>query len=70
MKWKTDIKKEFNKNIISFTDSICPRGLPFFETKVDGNKLLNEVRDFWQELNDASYVDVSKVSNLTSAQVI
>ena len=63
---KPDVRKDFNENLLDYTDRMHPRGLPLFETEVEGNKLLNAVRDFWQELNESSYVDASKVSNLGS----
>ena len=66
---KSDVRKEFNENLLSYTDRMHPRGLPLFNTRVEGRKLLEAVREFWQELNEDCYVNQSKVSNLGSSQV-
>ena len=42
------------------------RGRPLFHTKVPGEDLQAAVKDFWQELNESSYVNKSLTSALGS----
>ena len=54
---KTDQKKDFNANLLSYTDNMHNRGKPLFHTSVKGEDLTKAVRDFWLELNST---DVKK----------
>ena len=64
---KSDVKKDFHENLFQYTDHMHPRGLPLFHTKVHGEKLLGAVKSFWEELNEAKYVNVSSATNLDSS---
>ena len=59
---KPDICKDFNENLLKYTDQMHVRGKPLFHTKVPGEDLKAAVYDFWQELNEASYVNKSLTS--------
>ena len=47
---KSDQRKKFNENLLSFTDNMHNRGKPLFHTNVPGKDLVSAVRDFWEEL--------------------
>jgi radical SAM superfamily enzyme YgiQ (UPF0313 family) len=49
---KTDQKKDFNANLLKYTDNMHNRGKPLFHTSVPGEDLAKAVREFWEELND------------------
>ena len=51
-----DVRKDFNENVIKYTDFMHPLLPPLFPTRVPGEKLVAACREFWQELNDAEYV--------------
>ena len=59
---KPDIYKDFNENLLYYTDRMNVRNKPLFHTKVPGEDLQAAVYDFWQELNESSYVDKSLTS--------
>ena len=59
---KPDIYKNFNENLLYYTDRMNVRNKPLFHTKVPGEDLQAAVYDFWQELNESSYVDKSLTS--------
>ena len=52
--------KDFNENLLKYTDRMHIRELPLFHTKVPGKKLHEAVRNFWEELNASDYVNKSK----------
>ena len=49
---KTDQRKDFNANLLKYTDHMHNRGKPLFHTSVPGEDLAKAVREFWEELND------------------
>ncbi len=53
---KTDVKKEFNENVLYYTDFMHPLLPPLFPTNVPGDKLVKACREFWEELNTSDYV--------------
>jgi radical SAM superfamily enzyme YgiQ (UPF0313 family) len=61
---KPDVRKEFNENLLNYTDQMDCRGVPLFKTKVPGEKLKAAVKDFWLELNKASHTKQSMEANL------
>ena len=54
-----DQYKDFNENLLKYTDRMHIRERPLFRTKVPGKRLQEAVRDFWQELNASDYVNKS-----------
>ena len=52
----SDVKKDFNENLLKYTDFMHPLLPPLFPTKVTGDKLVSSCREFWQEINDKSYI--------------
>ena len=54
-----DQYKDFNENLLKYTDRMHIREPPLFRTKVPGKRLQEAVRDFWQELNASEYVNKS-----------
>ena len=58
----SDVRKDFNENLLKYTDFMHPLLKPLFPTRVSGEKLVAACRDFWEELNKADYV--SKTDNL------
>ena len=61
---KPDVRKDFNENLLNYTDQMDTRAIPVFKTKVPGEKLTAAVKDFWLELNDTRYTKESMESNL------
>jgi len=61
---KPDVRRDFNENLLNYTDQMDTRAIPVFKTKVPGEKLTAAVKDFWLELNDTSYTKKSMESNL------
>ena len=57
-----DVRKDFNEDLLKYTDFMHPLLKPLFPTRVSGEKLVAACRDFWEELNKADYV--SKSDNL------
>ena len=62
---KPDVRKNFNDNLLKYTDLMHPLGRPLFHTKVPADKLAAAVHDFWQEINTSEYVKDNLASNLT-----
>ena len=62
---KPDICKDFNENLLEYTDQLHVRGKPLFSTKVPGEDLQAAVKDFWQELNSSEYVSTTTSLNVT-----
>lgn len=56
---KPDVYKDFNENLLYYTDRMNVRNKPLFQTKVPGEDLRAAVHDFWEELNESSYVEKS-----------
>ena len=54
---KPDIRKDFNENLLKWTDQMHMRGKPLFPTKVPGEDLEAAVKDFWLELNPSKYTN-------------
>ena len=53
----SDIKKDFNENLLKYTDNMHPLLPPLFPTKVSGDRLVKACREFWEELNTSDYVN-------------
>ena len=53
---KSDVRKDFNDNVLKYTDYMHPLLPPLFPTKVSGDRLVKACRDFWEELNTSDYV--------------
>ena len=53
---KPDVRKDFNENLLKYTDLMHPLGRPLFNTKVPPDKLVSAVNDFAQEINTEAYV--------------
>ena len=53
---KPGVRKDFNENVIKYTDFMHPLLPPLFPTRVPGDRLVAACREFWQELNDQKYV--------------
>ncbi len=53
---KTDVRKDFDENLLKYTDFMHPLLPPLFPTKVPGEKLVDACREFWQEINDKKYI--------------
>jgi len=51
------IRKDFNENLLRYTDQMHIRGRPLFPTEIPGEKLQAAVREFWEELNALTYVN-------------
>ena len=67
---KPDVCKDFNENLLKYTDLMHPLGRPLFNTKVPPDKLVAAVNDFWQEINTEAYVKENMSTNLTKANLI
>ena len=67
---KPDVCKDFNENLLKYTDLMHPLGRPLFNTKVPPDKLVAAVNDFWQEINTEAYVKENMPTNLTKANLI
>ena len=62
----SDIKKDFNENLLHYTDNMHVRGKPLFKTEVPGEKLQAAVKDFWLEINSEEYTSKTQSINLGS----
>ena len=62
----SDIKKDFNENLLYYTDNMHVRGKPLFKTEVPGEKLQAAVKDFWLEINSKEYTSKTQSINLGS----
>ena len=62
----SDIKKDFNENLLYYTDNMHVRGKPLFKTEVPGEKLQAAVKDFWLEINSEEYTSKTQSINLGS----
>tara|TARA_B100000029_G_scaffold125588_2_gene119145 strand:- start:4497 stop:6050 length:1554 start_codon:yes stop_codon:yes gene_type:complete len=51
-----DVKKDFDNNVLKYTDFMHPLLPPLFPTTVPGDKLVKACREFWEELNTPDYV--------------
>lgn len=51
-----DVRKDFNDNLLKYTDLMHPLERPQFQTKVSSEKLYAAVHDFSQEINSDEYV--------------
>ena len=67
---KPDVRKDFNENLLKYTDLMHPLGRPLFNTKVPPDKLVSAVNDFWQEINTKAYVKENMSTNLTKTNLI
>ena len=63
---KPDVRKDFNENLLEYTDNMHVRGRPLFHTKVPAENLSSAVKDFWKELNSPEYVSLTSSQNVTS----
>jgi len=52
----TDVRKDFNNNLLKYTDFMHPLLPPLFPTRIAGEKLVESCREFWQEINDNNYI--------------
>ncbi|MDC0941230.1 cobalamin-dependent protein [Candidatus Pelagibacter sp.] len=57
---KPDVYKDFNENLLYYTDRMNVRNKPLFQTEVPGEDLQAAVHDFWEELNESRYVEKSR----------
>jgi len=53
---KSGVRKDFDENLLKYTDFMHPLLPPLFPTKVSGERLVAACREFWQEINDKKYV--------------
>ena len=60
---KPDVRKDFNENLLQYTDHMFPRGKPLFKTKVPADYLQAAIKDFWLELNSSKFTDTSTSIN-------
>ena len=60
-----DIRKDFNENVIKYTDFMHPLLPPLFPTRVPGEKIVAACREFWQELNDTQYIKKTEALQLS-----
>ncbi len=66
---KSDIKRDFNENLLEYADNMHVRGTPMFETKVQKETLTSAVKDFWLELNSEEYTKSTQSINLSKTQI-
>lgn len=64
---KPDVRKDFNDNLLRYTDQMHTRGKPLFNTEVPGDKLHKAVKDFWEELNSSKHINASNLLNVTAS---
>jgi len=62
----SDIKKDFNNNLLYYCDNMHVRGKPLFKTKIPAEKLKAAVKDFWLEINSKEYTSKTQSINLES----
>ena len=62
----SELRADFDRDPLAYTDRMQPRGLPLFETEVPGERLQLAVREFWQELNSSGYT-ASKMQHSISS---
>ena len=65
---KPDIKRDFNENLLKYTDNMHVRGKPMFYTKVPKETLASAVKDFWLELNPSEYTKSTQSINLSATE--
>jgi radical SAM superfamily enzyme YgiQ (UPF0313 family) len=63
---KSDIRRDFNENLLKYADNMHVRGTPMFETKVQKETLTSAVKDFWLELNSTEYTTKTQSINLSN----
>ena len=51
----SDIKKDFNENLLFYTDNMHVRGKPLFKTEIPPERLQAAVSDFWYDINSNEY---------------
>ena len=61
---KSGARKDFDDNLLKYTDFMHPLLKPLFPTRVSGEKLVAACRNFWEELNKADYVSKSDNAQL------
>ena len=54
---KSDQRKDFNENLLQYTDRMHNRGKPLFHTDVPGKDLITAVKNFWEELNSKELIN-------------
>ena len=59
-----EVRKNFNENLLDWTDQMHIRGRPLFPTKIPAADLQAAVKDFWQELNSSEYVSAISSMNV------
>ena len=59
-----EIRKNFNENLLEWTDQMHIRGRPLFPTKIPAADLEAAVKDFWLEVNSSEYVDTRSSMNI------
>ena len=59
-----EIRKNFNENLLEWTDQMHIRGRPLFPTKIPAADLEAAVKDFWEEVNSSEYVDTRSSMNI------
>lgn len=65
----TSFKEDFDKNLLSYTDRMHPRGRPLFKTEVPADRLFEAVYEFWLELNNHEYTSSKLVDNVAPSTV-
>ena len=60
----SDIKKDFNENLLFYTDNMHVRGKPLFKTEIPPERLQTAVSDFWYEINSNEYTSRTASINL------
>ena len=62
-----EIRKNFNENLLEWTDHMHMRGRPLFPTKIPAADLESAVKDFWLEVNSTDYVNARSSMNISKA---
>jgi len=62
-----EIRKNFNENLLEWTDHMHMRGRPLFPTKIPAADLESAVKDFWSEVNSTDYVNARSSMNISKA---
>ena len=62
-----EIRKNFNENLLEWTDQMHIRGRPLFPTKIPAADLEAAVKDFWLEVNSTDYVSTRSSMNISKA---
>ena len=60
-----EIRKNFNENLLEWTDQMHIRGRPLFPTKIPAADLESAVKDFWSEVNSTDYVSARSSMNIS-----